>query len=509
MPIKVLIVGTDVATLTLALVLEQAGIDYLVLEPHESVPVVAGGITLHPTVLPLLEQLALKDDLLFFSQPLEHVDILDANMDYISSHDYSQWQTRYGSWTRFMSRPEYCDMVLNKLPESKVLFNKKILRISTLEGSESGTFNDEHGRQDSILDSDDLEKQPPQLGVVCTCADGSVYSAHVVVGDVDSRIERKVDVTQQPQQTPQSIMRHRRSGTGSGSSMISGGVSGDRKDSSSREFQYFVSGITEPLDPQRIPLLREDTTQLRLAIDAKSSFSWWAATMVDNRIAWQVTKRVSLSEKSSLPEDGMGDDPNRILHQISPSMMCPLGGTMAQLVLWTSRFQISCKRWDDQRVLSTTSSSRVLLLGEACRKVIPLFGQTVDESILDALALGEALFNLPSTELCDIKTAFELYHKERGSKRDAAIAEARDLDQLLHSKRYLRSLYRSVLLNYTPKYITDKKNDAKYAYRPQASFLSLVPDYGTVPPNKESLAGGNVTRDGGRRIPGREKNWAS
>jgi len=94
MPIKVLIVGTDVATLTLALVLEQAGIDYLVLEPQESVPVVAGGITLHPTVLPLLEQLALKDDLLFFSQPLEHVDILDANMDVISSHDYSQWQTR-------------------------------------------------------------------------------------------------------------------------------------------------------------------------------------------------------------------------------------------------------------------------------------------------------------------------------------------------------------------------------------------------------------------------------
>lgn len=172
-----------------------------------------------------------------------------------------------------MSRPEYCDMVLNKLPESKVLFNKQIVRISTLEGSETGTFNDEHGRQDSILDSDDLEKQPPQLGVVCTCADGSVYSAHVVVGDVDSRIERKVDVTQQPQQTPQSIMRHRRSGTGSGSSMISGGVSGDRKDSSSREFQYFVSGITEPLDPQRIPLLREDTTQLRLAIDAKSPFS--------------------------------------------------------------------------------------------------------------------------------------------------------------------------------------------------------------------------------------------
>ncbi|KAG0344728.1 hypothetical protein BG005_001705 [Podila minutissima] len=507
MPLKVLIVGTDVATLTLALILEQAGIDYLVLEPQESVPVVAGAITLHPTVLPLLEQLDLKDDLLFFSQPLEHVDILDADTEYITSYDYSQWQTRYGSWTRFMSRPEYCDMVLNKLPESKVLFNKQIVRISTLEGCENSLFSDEHGRQDSILDSDIREKEPPQLGVVCTCADGSIYSAHILIGDVDSRIDRKVDVTQQPQQLQpqQSIVRRRRSGTGS--SMISGGASGD---SPVREVQYFVSGITEPLDPQRIPLLREDTTQLRLVIDAKSPFSWWAATLVDNRIAWQVTKRVSLSEKSTLPEDvGLGDDPSRILHQISPSMMCPLGGTMAQLVLWTSRFQTSCKRWDDQRVPSTTSSSRVLLLGEACRKVIPLFGQAVDESILDVLALGEALFNLPSTELCDIKTAFELYHKERSSRREVAIGEARDLDQLLHSKRYLRSLYRSMILNYTPKCILDKKNDTKYSYRPQASFLSLVPDYGTVPPNKDSLPGGNITREGERRIPGREKNWAS
>lgn len=169
-----------------------------------------------------------------------------------------------------MSRPEYCDMVLNKLPESKVLFNKQIVRISTLEGCENSLFSDEHGRQDSILDSDIREKEPPQLGVVCTCVDGSIYSAHILIGDVDSRIDRKVDVTQQPQQLQpqQSIVRRRRSGTGS--SMISGGASGD---SPVREVQYFVSGITEPLDPQRIPLLREDTTQLRLVIDAKSPFS--------------------------------------------------------------------------------------------------------------------------------------------------------------------------------------------------------------------------------------------
>lgn len=93
-PAKVLIVGADVATVTLALLLEQAGVDYLLLESNDSVPVVAGGITLHPTVLPLLEQLSLRDDLLFFSQPMEEAHILDADMDDVVSYDWSDRQVR-------------------------------------------------------------------------------------------------------------------------------------------------------------------------------------------------------------------------------------------------------------------------------------------------------------------------------------------------------------------------------------------------------------------------------
>ena len=93
-PLRVLIVGADIATLTLALILEQAGIDYLLLEGQASVPVVAGGISLHPTVLPFMEQLSLRDDLFFNSQPLEQVLVLDSDMDTITSYDWSNRQTR-------------------------------------------------------------------------------------------------------------------------------------------------------------------------------------------------------------------------------------------------------------------------------------------------------------------------------------------------------------------------------------------------------------------------------
>lgn len=94
MAVRVLIVGMDVATMTLALMLELAGVDYLLLEKSDSVPAVAGGMSLHPTVLPLLEQLSLRDDLLFFSQPMEQVLVLDSDMEYITTYDWSDRRIR-------------------------------------------------------------------------------------------------------------------------------------------------------------------------------------------------------------------------------------------------------------------------------------------------------------------------------------------------------------------------------------------------------------------------------
>ncbi|KAF9573041.1 hypothetical protein EC968_009091 [Mortierella alpina] len=416
-PLRVLIVGADIATLTLALILEQAGIDYLLLEGQTSVPVVAGGISLHPTVLPFMEQLALRDDLFFNSQPLEQVLVLDPDMETITSYDWSNRQTRYSAWTRFMTRPEYCDMIVQKLPESKILFNKTLTSLTTVEA------DDEHEedfdvyirrRQDSILDDDILdeeekEKNEAVRGVTVKCADGSVYHGHILIGDVNSGIQDLVREDCHDEQVPS--------------------VAAEGKETPIREIQYHVSGVTEALDPQRIPLLREDTTQLRVVVDDKSPYSWWAATLVDNRIAWQVTKRMFVSEKSS-----------RLSENFDPA-----------------------------------------LLHE--EQIVPIVGEAADDSILDALALSEALFSLVSARKHDVQTAFAQYHKDRTSRRMSSLDEARELDLLLRAKSTMRKLYRAWMLNYASKCSQEKRNDEKYSYRPQASFLQRVPDYGVVQPS--------------------------
>lgn len=68
-------------------------------------------------------------------------------------------------------------------------------------------------------------------------------------------------------------------------------------------------------------------------------------------------------------------------------------------------------------------------------QVVPILGQAADESILDALSLAEAIVALPpAARLKDIRDAFERYRKERTSRREAAIRESQDLDQLLNAK---------------------------------------------------------------------------
>ncbi|KAF9117016.1 hypothetical protein BGW39_002511 [Mortierella sp. 14UC] len=492
----VLIVGIDVATMTLALMLELAGVDYLLLEKSDSVPSVAGGISLHPTVLPLLEQLSLRDDLLFFSQPLEQVLVLDSDMEYITTYDWSDRRIRYGAWSRFMTRPEYCSVILEKLTESRVLFNKDIASITTIDCAEDERADRAEGllpldsRQDSVLDIDiTMEKGEARGGVTVECMDGSSYTGHLIVADVESGIERTFD------------KKAAFAGSGGQQDFVAQGAHAKgaattrtNDTPAPREVHYHVSGITEALDPQRIPLLKEDTTQLRLVLEERSSLSWWVATLVDHRIAWQVTQRIRLSDKTAAawaeadwPLEDEEAAKASVISQMSQAMMCPLGGTMAQIAQWTSPSEISCTRWDDRtaptRVNPTSaSSSRLQLLGEACRKVVPILGQAADESILDALSLAEAIVALPSTRLVDIRDAFERYRKERTSRREAAIRESHDLDQLLNAKGAMQKAYRTVKLNYTPKCTQERRMDEKYSYRPQANFLEPVPDYGQIQP---------------------------
>lgn len=60
-PFKVVIIGAGVSGLTLALSLEKAGIDYVVLDKHPVAPAWGASITIHPLGARIVDQLGCLD----------------------------------------------------------------------------------------------------------------------------------------------------------------------------------------------------------------------------------------------------------------------------------------------------------------------------------------------------------------------------------------------------------------------------------------------------------------
>lgn len=78
-PFKVLIAGASIVGLTLALILEHAGIDWKLFEKGEIAPQFGASIGLHPQSLRILDQLGVWNDIKKFIVPLRHRLHFDGN----------------------------------------------------------------------------------------------------------------------------------------------------------------------------------------------------------------------------------------------------------------------------------------------------------------------------------------------------------------------------------------------------------------------------------------------
>lgn len=85
---KILIVGGSVAGLTLANILEQYGIDYVLLEKHKIIaPHMGASIAIWPYALRVLEQLGMFEKLSSISMPLNALRAFGPDGGSLDSHE--------------------------------------------------------------------------------------------------------------------------------------------------------------------------------------------------------------------------------------------------------------------------------------------------------------------------------------------------------------------------------------------------------------------------------------
>lgn len=181
---KVLIVGAGPGGLTLGILLERAGIDYLLLERTPSIRPLGSAIALSSVVQPVFAQLGLLEEIHEHSRPISGMTILEeAQADQgdrwvrgdrgvigtlSNVMPGSDTKERYGYYTRVMPRPTFYNILLKEIPMARLLLNKKVVSFEEYESKSRAAASSSGGGDTG--------------GVMVKCADGSEYHAQVLVG---------------------------------------------------------------------------------------------------------------------------------------------------------------------------------------------------------------------------------------------------------------------------------------------------------------------------------------
>ncbi|KAK3819106.1 MAG: hypothetical protein JOS17DRAFT_757030 [Linnemannia elongata] len=419
--LKVLIAGAGLGGLTLALLLEQAGIEYTILEKHEGDLIPLGSsISLNQSIQPLFEQLGMLKELESISKPISSMTFLKENMNKIGSMDLSS------DAVRIMDRPSLYKLLLSRIPEERIITGKRVCDIEQ---------NDQ--------------------GVLVRCSDTSSYEADILVGADGAyscvrrclyRDLRNENLLPKSDMAPLAFDHH------------------------------CLVGITDPIDPIYFPDLARSTCDMMVVIGKDKPYSWWLIPLKKNRLAWRVTYNLpttQIRQEHHIRSSDWGPLQVEEMANACRDFVCPYGGTLAEVIDKTPKDRIS-KVLLEEKFFETWYHNRTVLMGDACHK-------GAAQAMLDAISLANILYDLSTTTTptsASITTAFEAYYKDRSEHGKAAVQGSRHMGRLSGGHKWTESVVRSMFLNIIPSKVQQTILDKVLLHRPQATFLPFVKDRG-------------------------------
>ncbi|KAK3848256.1 MAG: hypothetical protein J3R72DRAFT_430270 [Linnemannia gamsii] len=419
---KVLIAGAGLGGLMMAILLDRAGIDYIVFEKYEHLRALGSATNLGCNVLPLFSQLGLQDELHKISKPSSTVNVYKETMERIGHINYEEYIETCGYVSRTMARPDLHSLLLAQVPPSKVLLGKKIQEI----------------RQNDAK-------------VTIVCSDGSSFDGDLLIGSDGAYSKVRQSLFQQLDK--QQLL--------------------PKADAENLKACHMsVLGITRPVDPKKYPVVREPGTRYESVIGANKPNTWRYFTIPGNRICWRIDHHLAAdadnissppqptaSSSNSTPTNISGDPrvkkasgstttntstttttPSATSNASSTSTSkattaailpewgtessdaipddwrnfpCPIGGTMGDLFDQTPREVVS-KVVLEEKLYQTWHHGRVVLIGDACHKMLPNSGRGAVNAMLDAVVLTNALYEkvAESASLENVQEALKEYYNE-------------------------------------------------------------------------------------------------
>ncbi|KAF8937107.1 hypothetical protein EDD21DRAFT_440422 [Dissophora ornata] len=430
--VGVLIVGAGLGGLVLAILLEKAGIPYMVFERAVKVRPLGSAMHLNCNILPLFEQLGLYDQLKAISKQVWETKVLNHNMNVIGVIDSLEFVERSGYPALIVHRQELYELLLTLVPNNKIHMNRKVLSIKQDETSVKIQFSDNSDAQGDVL-----------VG-----ADG-VYSA-----------------------VRQSLFRQLQQ-------------KGELPISDQEDLTYShicLVGTTLPVDPVKYPMVLEEDCKHIILMGDKSPYSLWCFTIPGNRVCWNLT--IQLKKEMSKNDDAFrnsewGPEATESMCNEVKHFNSPYGGTLGELIDVTPKDLITKVMLED-KLFDTWTSGRTVLIGDACHKMLLSGGQGAINAMQDAIVLSNILNDLEDKKAQDIATALKLYQQSRYKHAEYSVNASKQLGKALMGQTLFEEFFRRVTLNYIPKFVMRKVLDRNGAYRPQSTILPQVPTRGIM-----------------------------
>ncbi|KAF9927456.1 hypothetical protein FBU30_003255 [Linnemannia zychae] len=535
--VKAVIVGGGIAGLSLAIMMAQAGMEYIILERSTSLEASIGSsLTIGPPILRLMEQIGLLSEIEAVSLEVGGLTIVDAESRKIGRLEGYD-RDRYGYPMRIITRYDLHRILLSRVPKEYIHHGKLV--VETLQNPS---------------------------GVSCKCSDGSTYYGDIIVGaDGAHSLTRERMYTQLKEESKL--------------------ADADMEPSSYEHIS--IGGVTVPLDKDFYPAAHHTIAEMRAIITKDVPYSFWYMPVGNGRVAWSITNpqspkqkiyrysRTNISSSTNNSHNGhsstttitssstathaimttsssssIGSNasshvpivPEQTGHghmsasqlgmnthditssnarysnkPISPPLSrtsssakiyddwfvpsnidlevhfkdllnarCALGmGTVRDFISKTPKETISAID-SEERLYKTWYYGRIVLIGDACHQQIATGGQGAVQSILDGVCLVNLLHDMEFNTPSEITKVFKKYQAKRSSLAKASIEENTQMEKVFHGHGLVAGMMRKFIFNSLWSF--NIKNDKYNNNRPQLSFLPFVEDRGHSKANRQKVS---------------------
>ncbi|KAF9170396.1 hypothetical protein BGX20_009019 [Mortierella sp. AD010] len=416
----VMIVGAGIAGLFLAILLDRINVPYEIYE-RSAEPLPLAIIKNNPWLPTLKQALGMLDDLKKISLPSRDFNIYTSNMEEIGV---------LGGDDKLFEMSRFYDLLFSRLPAEKIHYKKKVMSIA---------YNKE--------------------GAMIRCSDGTTYHGDILVG---------ADGTYSG--VRQSLYKL----------MQSTGQLPDSDTKALNKCNICMVGTTDPLDPEKYPGISGPTAVLYQIIGEGTPYTWSSMSIPNNQICWSVVKQLGSeeSEDEMFRNSEWGPQSNEAMISEVKDLRIPTG-TLGDLIDATPKEYISRVFLED-KLFETWHDRRVVLIGDACHKMLPSSGQGAVNAMQDAVILANCIYELRSVAEDDVAEALSDFKEQRYPHVKDQYEASQMSAKLLYGQTFFERILRKVVLSYMPKSIQRKSMTKDLAYRPQASFLPQVPKRGAL-----------------------------